>query len=171
MNRMLLFLVLLPFGVISQNKISYNVYYDEQLGNNGLKVEVNFTAKKATDSTVFHYSNQVWGQDSLFKSLLLPESENSSVSFQTNPEKDELIVYHPKGKKIQFTYRIKQDYKEPDYYIVSRPRVNDTFFYVLGQSLFMVPKAFTEIQLPLTGLVSRKTIKFTTCMHHNRKNR
>ncbi|MBX2950584.1 MAG: peptidase [Crocinitomicaceae bacterium] len=144
MNRMLLFLVLLPFGVISQNKISYNVYYDEQLGNNGLKVEVNFTAKKATDSTVFHYSNQVWGQDSLFKSLLLPESENSSVSFQTNPEKDELIVYHPKGKKIQFTYRIKQDYKEPDYYIVSRPRVNDTFFYVLGQSLFMVPKVFTE---------------------------
>jgi predicted metalloprotease with PDZ domain len=140
--KIILLLCLLPFFGFSQNKIDYTVHYDSQLEENGLKVEVNFILKKASDSTVFHYSNHVWGQDSLFKSLVLSKNENPDVLFKANPENDELIVYHSKAKKVSFSYRIKQDYKEPDYYIVSRPRIRDTFFYVLGQSLFVVPKTF-----------------------------
>ncbi|BAP32073.1 uncharacterized protein CHSO_3036 [Chryseobacterium sp. StRB126] len=55
----------------SQNKISYKVYYDENLAKNGLKVQIDYTLKKASDTLSFYYVNENWGENDLFKNLIL----------------------------------------------------------------------------------------------------
>ncbi|REC79899.1 hypothetical protein DRF60_02635 [Chryseobacterium elymi] len=46
MTRFLLFIFLfIPLYIFSQNKISYKVYYDENLEQNGLKIQVDYIQK------------------------------------------------------------------------------------------------------------------------------
>lgn len=67
MKKGLIFLILiltisLSFG---QTKVNYKVFYSENLQNEGLKIKVSFSSKKASDSTYFQYSNEVWENPTL----------------------------------------------------------------------------------------------------------
>lgn len=136
-------IILFPIGVFSQTKINYKVFYDKNLEKNGLKVQLDYVLKTASDSSAFFFNNSVWGEQDVFKSLEISKEDNPGISFKTNPDIHEIKVYHPKGKKVTLTYRIRQDFKDPDYNAFFRPVVKDSFFIVLGQSLFVVPEYFT----------------------------
>ncbi len=70
MFKNLVFLIfILPFMAYSQNKISYKVYYDENLAKNGLKVQVDYTLRKASDTLSFYYTNENWDENDLLKTL------------------------------------------------------------------------------------------------------
>ncbi len=72
-----------------------------------------------------------------------------------------------KGNKVSFIYHIRQDFKDPSYTIFNRPRINNTFFHVLGKNLFMVPCHLPKIRktgnlnFPLNGWISRQNLGFT----------
>ncbi|RXM50452.1 peptidase [Chryseobacterium sp. CH25] len=146
MFKKLLFMVLLlPFIAYSQNKVSYKVYYDEDLAKNGLKVQVDYTLRKATDTLSFYYANENWGEHDLFRNLVLLKNENPDIKFEIKPESNKIKIHQKKGTRFSLVYHIKQDFTDPNYKIFNRPRVNNTFFHILGKNLFMVPFLFTKM--------------------------
>ena len=146
MIRKLLFLALiLPFIAFSQNKINYKVYYDADLSKNGLKVQVDYKLKKASDTLSFYYANENWGENDLFKNLVLLKEDNPHLTFEIKPESNAIKIHQNKGTQFSLTYHIKQDFTDPNYKIFNRPRINNTFFHVLGKNLFVVPASFTKM--------------------------
>lgn len=125
-----------------QNPIRYTVFYEAPLEKNGLKVQLEYVGKKAADSTELYYRNRVWSENDIFKCLSVRPEENPGVRFKADTAHNRIVVYHSKSKQVRFTYHIKQDYSEPDYQICYRPRIQNHFFHVLGQTLFMVPMEF-----------------------------
>lgn len=107
-----LILLLLPVLAIGQTKINYQVFYSDKLENEGLKIQVAYTSKKAADSTYFYYSNKVWGQNNLTNCLKFIESENPKYRFKIVADSNRIVVYHPKVKNINFSYHIIQDIKD-----------------------------------------------------------
>lgn len=128
----------------SQGTIDYKVFYDAQLAKNGLRVEVAYTQKKASDSILFFYNNSVWGEEDVFKSLELRQEDNPGITFRLDPKNNLIRVRHPYGKKAVLVYRVRQDFKDPNYQALFRPVVKDHFFHVLGQSLFAIPDYFAQ---------------------------
>ncbi|MCL8538366.1 peptidase [Chryseobacterium gallinarum] len=146
MFKKLIFLIfILPLIAYSQNKISYKVYYDEDLSKNGLKVRVDYTLKKASDTLSFYYANENWGENELFKNLVLLKEDNPDIIFESKPKDNKIKIRQKKGTHFSLVYHIKQDFTDPSYKIFNRPRINNTFFHVLGKNLFMVPVSFTEM--------------------------
>ncbi|WP_250255100.1 M1 family aminopeptidase [Chryseobacterium sp. Marseille-Q3244] len=145
MFRKIFFLTLiLPLFAFSQNKISYKVYYDGNLAKNGLKVRVDYKLKKASDTLSFYYANESWGEKDLFKNLAIVKEENPDITFEITPESNKIKIQKKKGTEFSLIYHIKQDFTDPNYKIFNRPRINNTFFHVLGKNLFMVPFSFTK---------------------------
>lgn len=145
MIKLLYLLLFIPVYAFSQHRISYKVYYDQNMEKNGLKIRVDYTAKSSSEISSFYYRNENWGEKDLFKSVVLSKEDNPGISFETQPENDKIKVHHPNSRKISFVYRIRQDFKDPDPRIFNRPRVNNRFFHVMGKNLFIVPKSFTEM--------------------------
>lgn len=142
--KILILLTLMPLGILSQAKISYKVYYDAHLEKNGLKIQVDYVLPKAADSTAFFYNNSLWGEENLFSSISVRPEENPGVSVAMRPEQEQIAVKHKTGKKVSLTYRIRQDFQDPDYNAYFRPVVKDNYFSVLGQCLFIIPEYFTS---------------------------
>lgn len=136
----------LTLGVSGQTKIRYTVFYDDSLEQNGLKVELDYTAKEATDTSMLYYRNRVWGENDIYNCLKFRPEDNPGMWIKTDPEHHSIRVAHEKSKRLRLTYRIKQDYREPSYDIFNRPRVHNHYFHVLGQSLFMVPMRFAATE-------------------------
>lgn len=134
-------LLLIPSLSFAQTKVNYQVSYSDNLEQDGLKVMVNYEQKQASDSTYFHYSNEVWGQSKLMQCLDIRANENPNYRIRLVPDSNRIVVYHPKSKTVNFTYRIKQDYKGDKIDVFNRPRLSNQFFHILGQSLFSVPEA------------------------------
>lgn len=141
--KLLILLILLPWGVFAQGKISYKVFYDNNLEQNGLKIQLDYSLKRASDTTSFFYNNSMWGEEDLFRSISFWPEENKGSSFVMDPEHDRVKMAHKPGKKVSMTYRIKQDFKDPDYNAYFRPVVKNNYFSVLGQCLFVLPEDFT----------------------------
>ncbi|WP_298223671.1 M1 family aminopeptidase [Flavobacterium sp.] len=131
----------LTFG---QTKIHYKVFYTDQIEHEGLKIEISFTSKKATDSTYFQYSNEVWGETNLTNCLKLIQEENPKYAFKIVADSNRIVVYHPKEKNIRFSYHIIQDLKEESPKSKNRPLLQKNYFHILGQSLFVIPEEIFE---------------------------
>lgn len=136
-----LILSLFPWLGFGQTKVSYKVHYSGDFEEKGLRVQTEFISKKASDSTYFHFSNDVWGQTNLMNCLQFDPNENPNYHFRIDKDSNRIIVHHPKGKKINFSYRIKQDFIDNDPKSLNRPLVKNNYFHILGQSLFAVPEA------------------------------
>lgn len=144
MKKLLLLSLLSPLLSFGQLKVNYQVHYSPNLKDDGLKVVLSFTSAKASDSTYFHFSNSKWGEDNLFNCLRILPNDNPNCSYRLVPDSNRIVFYHPKQKKISFTYRIKQDHDGKDNQVFNRPRVTDTYFHILGESLFSVPEAIFQ---------------------------
>lgn len=107
-------------------------------------MEVSFTAKKRSDSTLFHYSNEVWGETQVAQCLKFRVAENPGCSIRIVADSNRIVVYHPNGKHIRFSYHIVADIKEDRVEAHNRPRITNAYFHVLGQSLFAVPEEIFE---------------------------
>ena len=108
----LLLLTLMTTLTFGQTKINYKIFYSDNLQNEGLKIQVLFSSKKASDSTYFRYSNEVWGETNLTNCLILIEKENPKYTFKILADSNRIVVYHPHEKNISFSYHIIQDIKE-----------------------------------------------------------
>ncbi|NIF04805.1 peptidase [Chryseobacterium sp. Tr-659] len=144
-KQSLLLIILFPYYLFSQDKISYKIFYNKDLGQNGLKVQADYTLKSPSDTISFYYANENWGEKDLFKNLILLKEENPGITFDSQPENNKIKVHMKKGEKVTLIYHIKQDFIDPNYRIFNRPRINKTFFHVLGKNLFIVPRTFTQI--------------------------
>ncbi|MFZ4928962.1 M1 family aminopeptidase [Chryseobacterium sp. Mn2064] len=144
-KKLFILIFLLPLFAYSQDKISYKVYYNKNLEQNGLKVQVDYTLKKASDTISFYYANANWGENNLFNNLTISKEDNPDLDIETVPANNKIKITTKKGEKLSLIYHIKQDFKDPDYKIFHRPRINNTFFHVLGKNLFIVPRSFTQI--------------------------
>ena len=133
--------ITLTFG---QTKINYKIFYSDNLQNEGLKIQVLFSSKKASDSTYFRYSNEVWGETNLTNCLILIEKENPKYTFKILADSNRIVVYHPHEKNISFSYHIVQDIKEENHKARYRPQLRINYFNILGQSLFVVPEEIIE---------------------------
>ncbi len=129
-----------PSILFAQIKVQYQVFYTENMATEGIKIKVNYQQKKATDSTYFHFSNQVWGQDSLLNCFKTLANENQKYAFKLIPDSNRIVVYHPTSKEIGFYYRIKQDYVGEPLEKINRPRIRPDHFHILGESMFTVPE-------------------------------
>lgn len=110
------------------------------MAKEGLKVEVQFTADSPADSTYFQYSNELWGENDIMNALSGFEGATKKYRFRMDKDSNRIVVIHPGVKDLRFSYRIKQDHAD-DQMIFSRPRVQNNFFHILGQSLFTVPES------------------------------
>lgn len=135
-----LLLILLPFVTFGQTKINYKVFYSDKLESEGLKIQVSFQAKKISDSTYFHFSNEVWGETNLINCLKFLQDENPNYKFKIIPDSNRIVIYHPKGKTVNFFYHIIQDDKRESPRSKNRPIVKKEYFHILGQSLFTAPE-------------------------------
>ncbi|UKB81986.1 peptidase [Chryseobacterium sp. MEBOG06] len=144
-RKLFIFAFIWPLFVYSQDKISYKVFYNKDLEQNGLKVQVDYTLQKPSDTLSFFYANKNWGENNLFNALSISKEDNPNITFEILPEKNKIKVNMNKGEKISLIYHIKQDFKDPGYKTFNRPRINNTFFHVLGKNLFIVPRSFTKI--------------------------
>lgn len=136
---------ILPLFIYAQDQINYTIFYDKDLGQNGLKVQADYTLKKPTDTLSFYYANENWGENNLFNNLIILKEDNPDIHIETLPESSKIKIRMKKGEKVSLVYHIKQDFKDPSYKIFNRPRINNTFFHVLGKNLFAVPRSFTKI--------------------------
>ncbi len=139
-----LLLLLLPSLCVAQTKVSYRVFYNNNMASEGLRVEVRYQAKKASDSTYFHYSNAFWGEENLMNCVRVLKEENPGYTFKMVPDSNRMIVYHPRQTHIVFNYRIRQDYTEKIKETPNRPRLKNNYFHILGQSLFTVPEVIFD---------------------------
>jgi predicted metalloprotease with PDZ domain len=143
-----LFLIFfLPSIIFGQVKVQYQVFYTENMANEGIKIHVHFQNNKATDSTYFHFSNQVWGQDSLLNCFKTLQNENPNYTFKLIPDSNRIVAYHPKSREIAFYYRIKQDYVGEPLEKINRPRIRADHFHILGESMFTVPEEVFESKI------------------------
>lgn len=133
--------------VFSQDPINYKIFYSNDIEKEGLKIELRFKIDTKKDSTCLFFHNNSWGETNLFKTLSILEKDNPKIKFKTNPEKHQIVVYHKNINELTFTYRIKQDFKEPDYKTTFRPFVHQDYFHILGYSLFVVPEYLTDESL------------------------
>lgn len=143
MMRILL-LFFMPLAAISQTKVNYRIFHSENLETAGLKVHLNFTASKHSDSTWFHFPTNMWGEDSLFQCLKLLDADNPGCRFKFVPDSNRIVFYHPKAREINFTYRIFQDKEDDEARYINRPKVQNNYFHILGHSLFIVPEQVFE---------------------------
>jgi predicted metalloprotease with PDZ domain len=141
MKTLLFLLLLLPVLATAQAKADYTVSYSRQMATDGLKVQIKTKAAPGSDSTYFHYANEVWGENNLHRCLSGLEGENAQYRFRLVPDSNRVVVYHPHTKNISFSYRVKQDASAYSESVFNRPYVANTYFHVLGESLFMVPEA------------------------------
>lgn len=139
MFRKLLFL-LFPVVVIGQTNVNYTIRYSDKMEQQGLEVQVNYALKKIADSTFFHFSNEVWGEDNLINSLKFLKEDNPGYTFRFQSDSNRIIIRHPKTKNLTFSYRIKQDH-EDNIKQICRPKVKNNYFHILGHSLFIIPEA------------------------------
>jgi len=140
-NILLLCIPILSFG---QLKVNYKVFYAGNMASEGIKIQVSFQSKTAQDSTFFHYSNEVWGQENLTDCFQALQSENPGYTFRIIPDSNRIVVHHPRSKKISFFYRIRQDYQGDSLELIYRPRIRNNHFHILGENLFPVPEAVFE---------------------------
>lgn len=138
--KTLFLLPLLTIQAFAQQTISYKVFYSPEMAKEGLKVEVHFTPDKPSDSTYFHYSNEVWGEKNIMNSLSGFEGATKKYRFRMDKDSNRIVVTHPGAKDLRFSYRIKQDHADSPM-VFSRPRVQNEFFHILGESLFTVPES------------------------------
>lgn len=132
--------LLLPLVAGALPAPEYKVYYSPDLAGEGLRVELSFRQPFAADSTCIYYADKLWGEEDLFDNLLISEADNPGLrSFRLCPDSNRIILYHAHTKHIRLTYRIRQNHSD-GYYTFNRPRVQNTFFHVLGQSLFALPE-------------------------------
>lgn len=136
-----IFIPVLSFG---QLKVNYKVFYSENMASEGMKIQVSFQSKTASDSSYFHYSNNVWGQENLINCFHVLESENPGYQFKMVPDSNRIVVYHPKSKHVSFFYHIRQDYNGDSLAVIYRPRIRNDHFHILGENLFTVPEAVFE---------------------------
>lgn len=134
-------LSLITFG---QSKVNYKLIYNDNLEKNGLKVTISFTPKKVSDSTYFHFSNEVWGENNLTNCLKFIKAENPKFKFKIVSDSNRIVVYHPKLKDISFSYHVIQDIKEKSTRSRNRPILQKEFFHILGESLFIMPEEIFE---------------------------
>lgn len=141
----LLFGIIIPSLLSAQVKVDYSVSHSTDIVKNGLKVELTYKTKKAQDSIYLHYYNDGWGETNLFNCLTILESENPNMRITRIPDSNRLIVYYPKSKIVKLIYSIKQDYVGDSLDIFNRPRMDSSYFHILGRELFVVPEdVFTE---------------------------
>lgn len=144
-NIFILLVVILKITfTFGQTKINYKVFYSSNLQNEGLKIQVSFSSKKATDSTSFRFYNETWGQNNLTNCLKLIQKENPKYTFKIVADSNRIVVYHPKEKNISFSYHIVQDVKDESSGPKFRPLLQKEYFHILGQSLFVVPEAILK---------------------------
>lgn len=139
MKVILLYLLLLPALTTGQIKVGYKVFYSDKLAEDGLKVLVSYTKPNTSDSTYFHFTNELWGEKDLINCVKFNKNENPNYQFKIVPDSNRIIVYHPLSKKVNFYYHIKFDGDNTNKGH-KRPRVENEYFYILGQSLFTVPE-------------------------------
>lgn len=132
----------LPFILLANNKLQYNIYYNTPLAKEGLKVELTFTHDKPQDSTELYLVNRSWGEQNLLNSIVLNKEDNGGFHCYKKADRFKLVFYHPKSKKVKLTYHIVQDYNDNSYDIFNRPRIRNEYFQVLGHSFFAVPFHF-----------------------------
>lgn len=137
LNLILLFI--LCTNLIGQNKISYKIYYSEQLKNEGIKVQVETDNVNNADSTCFYFANEVWGEKNIFNCIEINEKANPNYNFNLLPKKNMIVVHHPKSDIVKLTYHIKQDFEGERVDIFSRPKISNHHFQLLGKSLFIIP--------------------------------
>lgn len=106
---------------------------------------MNYILQKPSDTLSFFYANKNWGESNLFNALSISKEDNPNITFEILPEKNKIKVNMNKGEKLSLIYHIKQDFKDPSHKTFNRPRINNTFFHVLGKNLFIVPRSFTKI--------------------------
>lgn len=136
-------LSLIAFFSGAATEVKYQVHYSKNMPKSGLKITVTITLPQASDSTYFHYSNELWGEENLFQCL--SEFKGSKgYRFRLVPDSNRIVVYHPNAATVSFSYVIKQDYPGNSRSIFSRPRLQPTFFHILGQSMFSVPELLFE---------------------------
>ncbi len=119
--------------------VSYRVNYSKNMVKSGLTVTVSTTYDRPTDSSYFHYSNGIWGEENLFQCLSDLKGAKG-YRFRLIPDSNRIVVYHPNAQTVSFSYTVKQDYPGNSRSIFARPRLQPTFFHILGQSLFTVPE-------------------------------
>ena len=139
MKHLLFFCFYMPTILFANNKLQYNIYYNNALEKEGLKIEVSYTHNSPQDSTVLYLVNRSWGEQNLLNTIILNKSENNGYNCYKIPDKFKLVFQHPKSKTVKLTYRIRQDYDNNDYNIFHRPRVQNEYFQILGHSFFAVP--------------------------------
>ncbi|WP_054410728.1 M1 family aminopeptidase [Hymenobacter sp. DG25A] len=148
MRVLLFFCCLLPLLAGAQHRVAYQVHYAPHMSTEGLRVQVSVRTPKATDSTYFHFANEVWGEKDLLRCLSGFAGEGADYRFRIVPDSNRIVVYHPRTRDVRFSYRVKQDAQEYTRDQVNRPRVTDTYFHVLGESLFTVPDALAASPTP-----------------------
>ncbi|WP_216818544.1 hypothetical protein [Solirubrum puertoriconensis] len=144
MKLLLLVCCLLPTLLLAQHRLDYAVHYSPNLGTEGLRVQLSVRTPKATDSTYFHFANEVWGEKDLLRCIGGFAGENAQYRFRVVPDSNRIVVYHPRTRSVSFSYRVKQDAAEYPRDAFNRPRVTDTYFHVLGESLFAMPEFITN---------------------------
>lgn len=136
-------LLFTPLITIGQTKVNYKIHYSNNLEKEGLKVEVFYKLGKNGDSTCFHLSNELWGEANLLNTINFLPDENPGFTFRKVPDSNRIIIRHPKTSELHFWYRVTQD--QPDAVTnVNRPKLSNSYFHVLGHSLFTIPEAAFE---------------------------
>ncbi|OON67697.1 peptidase [Hymenobacter sp. CRA2] len=144
MKLLLLLACLLPLLAAAQPRLDYQVYYAPHLTTEGLRVQLSVRTPKAEDSTYFHFANEVWGEPDLLRCLTGLTGAGPGYRFRVVPDSSRIVVYHPHGREVRFSYRIRQDAADYARDQFNRPRVTDAYFHVLGESLFAVPEFITK---------------------------
>jgi predicted metalloprotease with PDZ domain len=144
MKLLLLLTGLLPLLAPAQPRLDYQVHYSPQLAAEGLRVQVLVRSARPADSTYFHFANEVWGEKNLLRCLSGLTGAEPGYRFRVVPDSNRIVVYHPRGREVRFSYRVKQDAAQYTKEQFNRPYVADTYFHVLGESLFAVPEALLK---------------------------
>lgn len=145
--KKIIILVLFPFIIFGQSKVNYKIFYNDNIEQNGLKIQISINLEKLADSTYFYYSNEVWGETNLTNCLKFIKADNPKYDFKVVSDSNRVVVYHPKEKKISFAYHIVQDIKEKSPKARSRPILEKDFFHILGKSLFIVPEQLSDSKI------------------------
>jgi predicted metalloprotease with PDZ domain len=135
-------LLCIPFlllNVFAQTRVNYEVVYSKTMEKDGLTVKVSTKLDQPADSTYFHFSNKHWGEENLLKCLT--GFSGKKYSFRVVPDSNRIVVYHPKSDFVSFSYRIKQDHEEGNQDIFFRPRVQQAYFHIPAESMFVVPES------------------------------
>lgn len=163
-----LILVMTTTFVVGQTKVNYKISYVNNLEEEGLKVQVSINLKKNADSTYFHYSNEVWGQNNLMNCLKFIKKDNPEYNFKIIADSNRIVVYHPKGKNVKFIYHIIQDVKVKTISLKHRPLVEKEYFHVLGESLFIVPEEIYKKKIDPQIIANIQWVNFpSTYKIHN----